>query len=333
MLPNKRNTFTSRGLIFLAVTALCVIILSACGNNKEEPPGKEAGAVAATYQGGQVTLAEFESFKSVIALMDPIFAEMITEMEDHPEVRKSLLEQLITLKILYGKADQETLKEAEPKVKQQSDEYIKALERGFGSKNQLNLHLKEQGISRDDIKTYIERSIVAITHMENQVTDRQLKDQFERSIKNDKHFYDLATVSHILIGFEGRSKEEALQRAEEVEDKLKKGGDFAVLAKEYSDDPGSKDAGGRYVDAELQGWDPQFKKAAAELPLKQISDPIETIWGYHVMKVESRTSRGFTEVKEQIHLVLAENLLLDFISNELPGLIEETNFPQTETQK
>ncbi|HEX9115300.1 MAG TPA: peptidylprolyl isomerase [Anaerolineae bacterium] len=82
-----------------------------------------------------------------------------------------------------------------------------------------------------------------------------------------------------------RSDAEALARAKEVKAKLDAGGDFAKLAEQYSDDPGSAKSGGDL------GWFgkgqmvPEFETAALALAVNQISDPVKTTYGYHIIQV------------------------------------------------
>ncbi len=115
-----------------------------------------------------------------------------------------------------------------------------------------------------------------------------------------------------------------------MQDKLNGGGDFDALAKEYSDDPGSKETGGKYENAEVGQWVPEFKKAAIELPIGKISDPVETSYGYHVMKVESRSSKTFDDVKAGLRSEAAQAKIYEFLEKELPGLIQTNNMPKPE---
>jgi len=86
-----------------------------------------------------------------------------------------------------------------------------------------------------------------------------------------------------------RDDAQALALATQIKQQLDAGADFATLAKEYSDDTGSKDQGGEL------GWFPrdsgfvkEFEDAAFSLQPGQISDPVKTQFGYHIIQVEER---------------------------------------------
>jgi peptidyl-prolyl cis-trans isomerase C len=112
-------------------------------------------------------------------------------------------------------------------------------------------------------------------------------------------------VEHILIDAKQRSEEEALQRAQEVLAKLKKGDvAFADLAKEYSDDPSAQGNGGDlgfFGRGRMVG---PFEDAAFAMKKKgELSEPVKTQFGYHILRFierkEART-RPFDEVKADI---------------------------------
>ncbi len=87
---------------------------------------------------------------------------------------------------------------------------------------------------------------------------------------------------------EPRSFEEAQKVADDVAAQLQKGADFAKLAKEKSDDPGSKDKGGEYDMTGRNVWVKPFEKMAFALDVKELSKPFKTQFGIHIMQVLER---------------------------------------------
>lgn len=106
---------------------------------------------------------------------------------------------------------------------------------------------------------------------------------------------ELVSVRHILVSVKqdpkaeaGLSEEDAKARIAKIQEELKGGAAFEALAKTYSDDPGSKENGGLYADADPSGWVPEFGAAARKQPVGQVGDPVKTTYGYHLVKVEER---------------------------------------------
>lgn len=116
---------------------------------------------------------------------------------------------------------------------------------------------------------------------------------------------------HILIRFEGSrvpvregqkdlTDAEALAKAKEVRAKLVAGGNFEEIAKAESDDVGSGANGG-----DLGSFGPgqmveAFDKAAFEIPLGEVSEPVRTDFGYHLIKIEQRGAKSFEEMRPEI---------------------------------
>jgi peptidyl-prolyl cis-trans isomerase C len=116
---------------------------------------------------------------------------------------------------------------------------------------------------------------------------------------------------HILIRFQGSkmpladgkkdlTDAEALAKITELRAKIVAGADFAVIAKENSDDTGSGANGGDLGAFGKGQMVPEFDKEAFLLPVGQMSQPVKSPFGYHLIKVESHATKPFDEVKETI---------------------------------
>jgi peptidyl-prolyl cis-trans isomerase D len=137
------------------------------------------------------------------------------------------------------------------------------------------------------------------------VSDDQLKAQYQQNIAQ----YEVPNrvhVEHILLSTVGKTSaevDEIRQKAEDILKQVKKGGNFADLAKKYSEDPGSKDKGGD-LGWIIQGQTvPEFEKTAFTLEKGQVSDLVKTQFGFHIIKVlekEQAHTKPFDEVKDTL---------------------------------
>lgn len=115
--------------------------------------------------------------------------------------------------------------------------------------------------------------------------------EVEQACTGDRY----ATVRHILMSTQNKSdsaKAETRKKMENVQKRAQKGEDFSKLAKQYSEDPGSKNNGGLYEKFERGSMVQPFDSLAFSLPLGSVSEVFETPYGYHVMKVVSRVKEN-----------------------------------------
>jgi foldase protein PrsA len=343
MLPNNKKG-QARWLVLLVII-MVVSMLSACGKKdggagaSASPaasaapgatPAHKDSEVAATYKGGQVTYGELNKYIDTTGFLNP----QQSQSKGMPGYDEYMMKQLVVFKVVGAGASEENKKAADVKAKEQLDAFDKYYQ---ANKAAMDPALKAANLTTKDIQEYFHTAFNALTVMSSKVTDAQVKADYDTKLKADKDAFTTATVGHILIALKDptdqtgekvlRTEAEALKRAQEVKDKLTKGGDFAALAKEYSDDPGSKDTGGRYENAKITGYVAEFKKAAAELPLNTISDPVKTSYGYHVMKVIDRKAGTLNDVKESLRVGLADALFSDFMTKEFPTLGYKSNIP------
>lgn len=181
--------------------------------------------------------------------------------------------------------------------------------------------------------------------------DKQRADQttvgavLERELKinitdaDAKKFYDenpsrfeqpeQVRASHVLIGTQDQVTgaeltEEQKKAKRKVADDIRKraaaGEDFAKLAKEYSDDPGSKDNGGEYTFPRGK-MVAAFEAAAFSLNTNQVSDVVETQFGYHIIKLSEKLPAKMISLAE-----VAEDLKEGLKSQELQKQLRETDF-------
>jgi foldase protein PrsA len=290
--------------------------------------GKGGLEIVATYQDKEVLKKQLDSYLLVTKFFNPQYEEY----EKDVAYVEFMLKQLIGYSILSNRADQTARDEAKTKTDLEMEQIKLNVNASTKSPDGFANKMLELNLVESDIYHYLLNIFTGQAAIKQQITDEQIKAKYD----TDKDAYTLATVSHILIAFkdqndqELRSKEEALTRAEEVRIKLDEGSNFAELASVYSDDPGSASNGGTYTNQPVNNWVPEFKKATLELPLNIVSEPVETNFGYHLIRVDDRTVRTLDETTEEIRTQLSGLKLNEFFTNELSGLIQTITIPKLE---
>lgn len=327
MLPKYKKVGKVLSVSMVAVLSLS--LLAACGKKEEAkaPEATDNSAVVATYEGGTITANEFDMEQRVMKFLYPEYAQMM-DMDDFKEY---LVKQEVAYEYLSGKASEEAKTAGAKTATEQFDKMKASVQ-----EDQWTEMLKAQNLTDQNIKDYMTRIMTVIKDKETGVTDDAIKAEFEKN----KDQFTTASVRHVLINFtdpktqKERKKEDALKIAKEVKTKLDGGADFAEIAKKYSEDPGSAEKGGLYEDTPVSTWVDAFKEAAKTLPLNKISDPVETEYGYHIMKVEARTEADFAkltaEQKESLKSQLAAAEIDTFMNSELDKIVKEVNLPKTE---
>ena len=111
-------------------------------------------------------------------------------------------------------------------------------------------------------------------------------------------------LSDIAVSIKARGKEAALARAQEARQKVVGGEDFGAVAREFSDDPTTRDKGGALPFVSAKRLAPDYAKAVFALSrIGEISQPIEAPAAYHVVRLEERRPsriQSFDEVRDQI---------------------------------
>ena len=210
---------------------------------------------------------------------------------------------------------------------------LQAFKKSYESEEKFQEILKMRGLSEEELKKGIEVDLIAKNLLDDRVkgkvhvTDTQVKkfyDDKKESFKRPDSFrarhifvahipYDVvkSTPQEKLKEKASEHRAAAKKKIEEVFAKVKSGGNFEALAKQYSDDKGSAEKGGD-LDFMYKGvFDPQFDKAVTSLKIGETSDIVETEFGYHIIRLmETKPSdyAPFKDVEESIqkHLFMTE---------------------------
>jgi peptidyl-prolyl cis-trans isomerase C len=209
-----------------------------------------------------------------------------------PMLERELLDGLLQMRLLNAKATDVD----KVKGKMEADTHYEAIKKQAPSEEALNMKLKSVGLTPEKLLARLteEATAQAVLRAKVTVSDADVKKFYD---ENPSKFEqpEMVRASHILIGTKDKagtdmSETQKAAKKKEIEGILKRardGEDFAKLAKEFSEDPGSKDKGGEYKFPRGQ-MVPEFEAAAFSLKTNQISDVVTTAYGYHIIKLSEK---------------------------------------------
>lgn len=207
--------------------------------------------------------------------------EKISQEQLNEELNKqygaSVLNTMISNKVVDLEADKEKVKVTDKEIKAELDKMVEQ----YGGQDTFNMLLAQNGLTEDVFKEQIEQNLKVTKILEPsiEITDDEIKTYFE----DNKASFDTpeqVEASHILVEDE--------ETAKEVKKKIDEGGDFAELAKEYSTDTQTKDNGGELGYFSTGQMVEAFDKVAFAMKVDEISDPVKTDYGYHIIKVTGK---------------------------------------------
>ncbi|PEZ20592.1 peptidylprolyl isomerase [Bacillus thuringiensis] len=201
----------------------------------------------------------------------------VTKEEFNKELKntagKSVLQQTMLNTILvhkYKVSADEVNKKLEELKKKMGDNFTAYL---------TQMHVKNE----EELKDKLKPQVAFEKAVQESITEKEIKEYYKPKLK----------TSHILV------KDE--KTANEIKEKLNNGADFTTLAKQYSEDPGSKEKGGELPEFGPGEMDPKFEEAAYKLEVGQVSNPIQSSFGYHIIKLTGKKElKPFDQEKDTI---------------------------------
>lgn len=207
-------------------------------------------------------------------------------LRNNPEMKKTFLQRWVKTTVISKIARKERFDER-PDIK----EFIEFIINDYIASEYLNRILKEEDLTEKDVKLYYD------THV----------DEFKAP--------ELVKAKHILIKVTRNATEEernkARERAQEILKRIKSGEPFDKLAQEFSDDIKTKERGGDLGYIRKGMMIPSFEKALFELKTGEVSDIVESPFGFHIIKVDEKKGgeiEPFDKVKDVARKKAVEKL-------------------------
>jgi peptidyl-prolyl cis-trans isomerase C len=316
-------------LVATLAFTLIQLPFAASSASAETPTNLFANPVIATGKGFEIKRSQLDDAYVDYSASTAAKGSSIPDA-DRPLIRSNLLDHLIIDQLLLQKAS------ADDKSKTQKMVDDAIAEARTNSPEAFEAQVKATGMTLDQMRSRaIEEQLcrrVLIRETTNGITvpDAEVK-KFYDDNPSDFAMPERAHVAHILIStldpvtqapLPPDQKKEKEKQAKDIKSRAEKGEDFAKLAKQYSDDPGSKDKGGEYTFAQNHQMVPEFEAAAFSLKTNQISDLVETRYGYHIIKLIEKlpaSKEQFADASEKIH----EYLVGQQAEKALPAYLEK----------
>lgn len=320
---------TFRPYVVIALMLALALGVAGCGSND----------VAAIVNGEEISKAELDAQVDRLREQSPQMFEGDEGESRMLDFKRQLLDNMINNVLIRQAADERGIVITDEEI----DAQIADLKAGFPSEDDFSAALAEANLTLEDLEQQLRDQLATQRLMEElvgdeEVTEAEIAEYYEA---NPAQYEEHAAVrsSHILFDLDDKTT------AEQVLEEVNAGGDFAELAREYSKDPGSAAQGGEL------GWSdparpfvPEFEAALATLDVGEVSDLVETEYGWHIIKVEEKRderTKPLDEVSVQIEQQLLQERNVEayqeFLAEirataEIEILIEELKLPASEEE-
>jgi len=262
--------------------------------------------IVATVNATQIHKAELLERAAGVASRDPG-----TEDTTSVDFFRGVLNDLISAELLYQASQEKNIEVDRAAVERQ----LAALRSRFPDPSLFEQALAQQGMTLAELEAQMERDMSIQKFIESDIAPRvsvseEEKRQFYDGNQEQMRQPEELRLSHILKQVAPDATPDVKQatraRIEEILREVQAGGDFAALAREHSDDPGSAANGGEMVVRRGQTV-PPFEAAAFALEPGGVSPVVETRFGFHIIKLSERTE-GVVMPYEQVHARIEEFL-------------------------
>ncbi|MGA2554260.1 MAG: peptidylprolyl isomerase, partial [Smithella sp.] len=273
-------------------------------NQKEEKVAVVNGApIEKDEFDGEVFLIQ----KTVLGLGKPLSCEQVSL------IRREVLESMIRRELLYQTARKSGIKPDENAINKD----INSLKQQFSGETEYKNELSRRGINEEVLRARMIRNSLVQKYMDKEftdkvnVTDKEIQDYYQKNIDLFKQPFQMR-VNQIFIQSDSKGgdsrKKELRGKAEKILKNLKDDQDFADLAREYSDGP-TKNKGGDLGYLRKGQLEKQFESKIFALKKGEITDVIETEYGFHIFKVtdiKPETILAYENVKEKVKKFLVD---------------------------
>lgn len=293
------------------IVSLSILGLTGCSLISKTPEAK-AKEVLAKVNNEKLTRGEFErKVEQQIAYYEQYYGPGYFSKSENAASLKSLkegmLDSLADEMLTLQKAAELKLVPTDEELKTEVEKTLKEQMDAAGGEAKFTEQLKTMKYTLDDYKEAIKKQTIMTKLYDNTVkdvtvSDEEINNYYQQNLYDYTTKPDVMNLSHILV----TTQDEALKIKKEYD----AGKSFEELAKQYGTD-GTKDKGGLLGDVSYddQNYDETFRKYAVLVKEGQVSQPVQTRFGWHLIKVNKKTEypvKPLADVKDEIKSTLLD---------------------------
>lgn len=285
-------------LLILAVVFGVVTPMNVFGKGSQEPEG------IAQFKGGYISQEKFDTeVAKLTKAMVP--ADYVMSEEEKINFESQILNNLIMKQVYSAVMDELEIFADEDMLKGQFDQLVAQ----YGSEEALVTDIESKGFTYDEIKAEFEYQFrlqelaTYASESETEVSDEEVRAFYD---KNKESTFTVPPVinsaRHILIQNQDVNPNIALDKIKTIREEIISGKDFAEAAIEYSEGPSGPN-GGHLGSFGMGQMVPEFEVVAFAIPLGEVSEPVLTQFGYHLILVEDRTEMSIAPYEETVDYI------------------------------
>lgn len=326
MQKNHLSRWFLRGFLVAAVASYGSFAAAAGDEPKKEnaalvPVASAVKGPVARVNGTVIDAVELNRARKVMLRGQTVPAEQQAALD------KQAVEQLVSAELLYQAAAKTELKDLDKQI----DAKLAQGKARFKDEQDFKKAIKELEMDEKDLREYTRRDLLISRFVETAFVSKAVVPETEVRAFYDKNLdkfkqNESVKASHILIGVDSKATVEEKTKAREKAEKLRKelagGADFGTLAKGNSTCPSSQQGGdlGFFGKGQMV---PAFETAAFALKPGEISDVVETQFGYHIIKLMEKNPAATADYKD-VKAKIEEFLKGQKVNESIQKFLEET---------
>ena len=288
----------------IATAALSIFAFSAVGCEMiQKTPEAIKNTVVAKVGDYKVTKGEVDELVEPYLSQYGDYENDESLAEQVQNLRVQGLNLLVEDKILELKAQEMNLMPTEDEIKEAVQSSIDSTKEQYGGEDGFNTALTNAGLTleeyEENVTKNIKSSLIVSKVSEELFKDINITDEdINKYYEEHKDSFGEANAEHILVSDEAKAKE--------IKERLVAGEDFATVAKETSEEPAAQESGGNLgvIKYDSTTYDADFLAGLKTLKEGEISDPVKTQFGYHIIRATKVKQETLDEAKEEIKTTL-----------------------------